>query len=82
MGWICSQFRIAGYVFAEVKQRKRTRKWYFVTRDERSQDYDEVAQAFKAAEEAVLDLIQERAWAIDLKTCVLDYVSEKPRRRS
>lgn len=84
MGWICSQFRIAGYVFAEVKQRKRTRKWYFVTRDERSQDYDEIAQAFAAAEEAVLDIIQERAWAINLDSAVLDYVpvNGKSRRRS
>lgn len=82
MGWICSQFRIAGYVFAEVKQRKRTRKWYFVTRDERSQDYDEIALAFKAAEEAVLDIIQDRAWAINLDSAVLEYVSAKPRRRS
>ncbi len=81
MGWICSQFRIAGYVFAEVKQRKRTRKWYFVTRDERSQDYDEIAQAFKAAEEAVLDIIQDRAWGIDFPGMHMGYVSERRSRR-
>lgn len=80
MGWICSQFRIAGYVFAEVKQRKRSRKWYFVTVEGQSLvDYDEVAQAFKAAEESVLENILE--WT-KVQNLTIGYVSAKPRRRS
>lgn len=83
MGWICSQFRIAGYVFAEVKQHKRSRRWYYVTNQGRSEEsFDTIAEAFRKAEEAVLDMLSERTWGFTVPAVTLDYISEKPRRRS
>lgn len=81
MGWICSQFRVAGYVFAEVKQRKRSKRYYFVTKSGQSdQDYDELWQAFEAAEEAVIDMMQCEGWGLDIHGMTIDYVA--PRKRS
>jgi hypothetical protein len=84
MGWICSQFRIAGYVFAEVKarpQNARGKRWYFETVSGRSEErYWSQAEAYKAAEEAVLDLITQRAWGLDFPGMHMGYVSDRPKR--
>lgn len=83
MGWICSQFRIGNYVFAEVKARPqhlRGKRWYFETRRGRSEErYWSQAEAFSAAEEAVLDMILDKGWIFDVEATAIDRI-KKPRR--